>query len=92
MDPTVIASRVKRAWRKRHDPLTRSLIRAYLSERHPGRGVGLSDMAAAVARYYYPGLDDYVIYPGVMHYLDLMALDLRFHTVYGDFDGTESWV
>jgi hypothetical protein len=91
MDATVIASRVKRMWKKRHDPMTRHLIRAYLDERHPGRGVGISSMAADVAAYYAPGLDDYVIYPGVLHYLKLMAMDLEFHKLYGNYTGFESW-
>lgn len=91
MDSYEIASRVKRMWRKRHDPMTRHLIRAYLNERHPGRGVGISAMAESVKAYYKPGLDDYVIYPGVLHYLKLMAMDLEFHTLYGNFTGKESW-
>jgi hypothetical protein len=91
MDATVIASRVKRMWKKRHDKMTRCLIRAYLDERHPGKGLGITEMGEAAARYYYPGLDDYVIYPGVLHYLKLMAMDLEFHTLYGNFTGFEKW-
>jgi hypothetical protein len=92
MDADDIACRVKRMWRKRYDRMTRCLIRAYLDERHPGKGLGITEMAALAARYYKPGLDDYVIYPGVLHYLDLMAMDLRFHTLYGNYTGRESWV
>lgn len=87
MDNYEIASRVKRMWRKRYDPMTRHLIRAYLDERHPGRGVSISDMAAAVKSYYKPGLDDYVLYPSVLHYLKLMAMDLEFDTLYGSYAG-----
>jgi len=49
-------------------------------------------MAESVKAYYKPGLDDYVLYPGVLHYLKLMAMDLEFHTLYGNFTGKESWV
>jgi hypothetical protein len=82
-----IGSRLKRMWSRRHEPMTRQLIRAYLDDRHPGRGVGLLEMANAVSYYYKPGLDDYVIYPAILNYLKLMAMDLEFDTLYGSYAG-----
>lgn len=92
MDAYEIASRVKRMWKKRHDNMTRHLIRAYLDERHPGKGLGITEMGVLAARYYKPGLDDYVLYPGVLHYLKLMVMDLEFHTLYGNWNGREKWL
>lgn len=82
MDITEIRSRVKRMWKRRLDPMTRCLIRAYLDERK-GKPSGISGLASAVSRFYKPALSDYVIYPTVLHYLKLMTMDLEFDRLYG---------
>lgn len=79
-----IGSRLKRMWKRRSENMTRNLMRAYLADRHPEKGVGLLSMAEAVGKYYKPGLDDYVIYPVLLHYLKLMVMDLEFDTLYGN--------
>jgi hypothetical protein len=82
-----MAVRLKRMWSRRHECMTRNLMRAYLADRHPGKGVGLLEMAEAVGKYWKPGLDDYVLYPSILHYLKLMAMDLEFDTLYGSYAG-----
>jgi len=85
MNKTEILLRVKKIWNLRHnDKMTKHLIRAYLAERNPLSGLGLSDMRDTVATYYAPGMDDYVIYPVILHNLKLMAMDLEFDTRYGN--------
>lgn len=84
MSKSEILVRVKKLWKLRHtDKMTKLLLRAYLDERKP-TGIGLTTMHESVARYYKPGLDDYVIYPVILLYLKLMAMDLEFDTLYGN--------
>lgn len=86
VDVPMIQSRIKRAWGRRHEPLTRALIRAYLNERKSktmGSPGGITEMGELVARYWKPFEDDYVIYPSMLRYLKIMALDTDFNNEYG---------
>jgi len=66
--------KIASCWKLRHKPLWRSLIRAYIGNEKGGGRVALNDMPAEVAKYWKHN-DDYVIGPGLSHYLKLMLMD-----------------
>lgn len=82
MDADSILYRVKVLWKHRNHSKVRSLIRCYLAERDPTAEVKISNLSKLVSTYYKPGLNDYVISPGVSHYLELMLMDINFAVMF----------
>jgi hypothetical protein len=72
--------RIEVLWPKRANSQVRHLLRVYLGERRDQSG-SRKDMAAAVAQYYKPGMDDYVINPTLVFYMRLLIMDIDFNSV-----------